>query len=156
MNIIKIVSGGQTGADRGGLDAAIDCKVPHGGWCPKDRRAEDGRVPGRYKLTETHKIHYLHRTEKNVKDSDATIIFTKGNATGGSLKTISFARKHKKPWRHIDITHEDDYIIDILSRWLSTLSDNVILNIAGSRESKVPGIEKRVAKLVKQMIQTQE
>lgn len=50
--IIKIVSGGQTGADRGGLDTAIHCDLSHGGWCPKGRIAEDGVVPVEYSLHE--------------------------------------------------------------------------------------------------------
>ena len=47
--IKKIVSGGQTGADRAGLDAAIECGVEYGGWLPKGRTAEDGILPAGYK-----------------------------------------------------------------------------------------------------------
>src|SRR5450759_2908555 len=103
MPIIKIVSGGQTGADRGGLDAAIHCKIPHGGWCPQGRRAVDGVIPGKYLLQETASSDYLHRNEANVTDSDATLIFTIGKLSGGSLKTMEFAQKHKKPVLHINI-----------------------------------------------------
>lgn len=46
--ITKIISGGQTGADRGGLDVAIRHGIPHGGWCPKGRKAEDGVIPDKY------------------------------------------------------------------------------------------------------------
>jgi len=49
----KIVSGGQTGADRGALNAAIKSGLPYSGWCPKGRLAEDGTIPERYRLTET-------------------------------------------------------------------------------------------------------
>ncbi|MCC6355238.1 MAG: putative molybdenum carrier protein [Verrucomicrobiae bacterium] len=92
--IEKIVSGGQTGADRAALDAAIALGIPHGGWCPKGRRAEDGRIPGRYRLAETPGANYLQRTEWNVRDSDGTVLFTLGKAaTGGSRKTIEIARR---------------------------------------------------------------
>jgi hypothetical protein len=50
---MKIVSGGQTGVDRAALDWAIQRGIPHGGWCPRGRRAEDGRIPERYRLRET-------------------------------------------------------------------------------------------------------
>ena len=49
----KIVSGGQTGVDRAALDVAMQMGIETGGWCPKDRRAEDGRIPEHYQLTET-------------------------------------------------------------------------------------------------------
>ena len=72
----KIVSGGQTGADRAGLDFAIAHGIPHGGWCPKGRKAEDGTIPERYGLSETSRADYLQRTEANVRESDGTVIFT--------------------------------------------------------------------------------
>src|SRR5687768_10043060 len=82
-----IISGGQTGADRAALDAAMVCGVPHGGWCPNGRTAEDGPLPECYLLTETAGASYLARTEKNVKDSDGTLIFTMGLLSGGSART---------------------------------------------------------------------
>lgn len=72
MTITRIVSGGQTGADRAGLDAAIHCRLPHGGWCPKGRRAEDGTIPAKYQLRETPSKDYLARTEANVVDPNAS------------------------------------------------------------------------------------
>ena len=70
----KIVSGGQTGADRAALDWAMAHGVPHGGWCPAGRLAEDGVIDMRYSLKETPQPEYLQRTEWNVRDSDATLI----------------------------------------------------------------------------------
>jgi len=71
---MKIISGGQTGVDRGALDAAIGLGIPHGGWCPRGRLAEDGPIPARYVLSETDSPEYWLRTEQNVSDSDATLI----------------------------------------------------------------------------------
>jgi hypothetical protein len=76
MRLIKIISGGQTGADRGALDAAIARGVSHGGWCPKGRRAEDGVISERYRLIETASHAYEHRTVANIENSDATLIIT--------------------------------------------------------------------------------
>ncbi len=64
---LKIVSGGQTGADRAALDFAIAHGIPQGGWCPKGRKAEDGPIPDRYQLKETPSDNYAQRTEWNVR-----------------------------------------------------------------------------------------
>ena len=151
MSITKIVSGGQTGADRGGLDAAIDCNIPYGGWCPKGRRSEDGTIPDKYQLQETKSASYVPRTEANVVDSDATLIFTFGKLAGGSLRTMEFAKKHKKPVLHIAI---DEYskndTVHFIRRWFEgditkpTPPSNCVMNIAGQRESKAPGIQDMV------------
>jgi len=74
--IEKIVSGGQTGADRAALDWAITHGIPHGGWCPKGRRAEDGPMDGRYQLQKTPTANYVQRTEWNARDSDDTVVFS--------------------------------------------------------------------------------
>jgi len=154
MPITKIVSGGQTGADRGGLDAAIYCHVPHGGWCPKGRKAEDGTIPSKYQLQETRSRDYRRRTEDNVIDSDATIVFTLGPLWGGSLLTIEFAHGHEKPWLHIDVDrlNREKAVMQIVD-WLEGQGDyehdeyvaqppkECVLNVAGNRESKADGIQ---------------
>jgi hypothetical protein len=94
----KIISGGQTGADRMALDFAIWHEIPHGGWCPKGRKAEDGPLAAKYLLTETPSSNYLQRTKWNVRDSDGSVIFSIAQElTAGSKKTIEFAIKHNKP-----------------------------------------------------------
>ena len=140
MAIKSIVSGGQTGADRGGLKAALHCNVPHGGWCPMGRKSEDGRIPDSYRLKEMSSADYLKRTEQNVIDSDVTVIFTLGEPTGGSLKTIDYAKKHKKPWLHIDVDRlSRKEMATAIVAWVA--DKNHVLNVAGSRESKADGIE---------------
>ncbi|HPA21544.1 MAG TPA: putative molybdenum carrier protein [Verrucomicrobiae bacterium] len=137
--IEKLVSGGQTGADRAALDAAIALGLSHGGWCPKGRRAEDGTIPDRYALTETPGASYLQRTEWNVRDSDGTVVFTLGKAaSGGSRKTIAIARVLGKPCLHIARDARGDaaaLLRDFIGRHRVA-----VLNVAGSRESKEPGI----------------
>lgn len=161
MPIIKIISGGQTGADRGGLEAAICCNVLHGGWCPKARRAEDGKIPDKYQVQETDSADYLRRTEANVVDSDATIIFTTGKLTGGSLRTMEFAQKHKKPVMRIDIgEYSRQEAVHWILRWLEgdvakpTPPKNCALNVAGSRESKSPGIQEKVKAIMVDLLKS--
>jgi putative molybdenum carrier protein len=137
-----IVSGGQTGADRGGLDAALELGVPHHGWCPRGRRAEDGIIPAQYQLIECKEEGYSLRTELNVADSHGTIIFTCGPLNGGSYKTWEFAEKQGKPYLWIDLTIPGDYTTNILT-FIAQYSIRV-LNVAGNRESKSPGIHLRV------------
>lgn len=142
MGITKIISGGQTGADRAGLDVAIWHNFPHGGWCPKGRRAEDGAIGGQYQLTEAPSANYLQRTEWNVRDTDGTIVFTLAkHVTGGSLKTIAFAKMHKKPCLHINRGH---YQPEVEVQEFIKAHGIKLLNIAGSRESKEPGINEWV------------
>src|ERR1039458_1695846 len=98
----KIVSGGQTGADRAALNFAIAHRIPHGGWCPAGRLAEDGSIDARYSLKETPSACYLQRTEWNVRDSDGTVVFSiEAKLTGGSKKTVTLAHKHRKPVLHL-------------------------------------------------------
>src|SRR5260221_13349632 len=95
MKLVKIVSGGQTGADRAALDWALAHNVECGGWCPKGRKPEDRPIHPKYPLKETPSATYIRRTEWNVRDSDATVLFSIGSTlTGGSRRTMEFARKH--------------------------------------------------------------
>jgi Circularly permutated YpsA SLOG family len=102
MTLTKLISGGQTGADRAALDWAIFRDVPHGGWCPKGRKAEDSTITARYELEEIKTANYLERTKCNVIESDGTIIFTmSARLAGGSKRTADFAKRHGKPWLHL-------------------------------------------------------
>lgn len=136
----KVISGGQTGVDRAGLDAAALLGFALGGWCPRGRRAEDGRVPDQYPLVEMDTDDYKVRTEKNVVESDATLIIKQGWKTPGTSYTISTAQKHGKPCRVIDIKDGCDYIS--MADWLRN-NRVVTLNVAGPRESTRPGIYAR-------------
>ena len=96
MMIKKLISGAQTGADRAALDFAINNDIPHGGWVPRGRKAEDGVIPDRYHVKETPEPEYSRRTALNVMDSDGTLIFSHGPLTGGSALTEKLARKYNK------------------------------------------------------------
>ncbi len=140
----KIVSGGQTGVDRAALDAAIALGIDHGGWCPLGRRAEDGRIPAVYQLVETESADYKVRTERNVIDSDGTLILARGPLSGGTLLTRAFAEERGKPCLTIDLLQLANDVrrrqaVDEVCRWLQS-HGVTILNVAGPRESQNPGI----------------
>ncbi len=148
--IAKIVSGGQSGVDRAGLDAALACVVAIGGWCPNARRAEDGAIPERYPLIETQADDYATRTLWNVRDSDATLILGAEPLSGGTAMTAEFAGDLARPCLIVDPASTDARAI--AARWLA--QHNVaVLNIAGPRESKQPGIYKLAFAFVSELIE---
>lgn len=141
----KIISGGQTGADRGALDAALGAGVPVGGWCPKGRRSEDGKIPTKYPLKETWTTGYLPRTVANVHDADGTLVFTLGPLTPGSRLTLKYAKQAKRSTLRVNFAKESPAMAaDRVEAWLR-LHPIRVLNVAGSRESKAPGIGALVA-----------
>jgi hypothetical protein len=146
---ITIISGGQTGADRAALDFAIECGIAHGGWCPRGRLAEDGAIPSRYALRETPSRRYAERTEWNVRDSDATVVFTIAPiVSGGTSLTLACARRLGKPALHLSrdalaAQHGDSQSTSAgASLLLALLDENNVrtLNVAGPRASQEPEI----------------
>lgn len=150
---LLVVSGGQTGADRGGLDAARSMGIPHRGWCPKGRRAEDGRIPQHYNMIETESSDYPLRTELNVFDSNATLIFVEDRRrpSGGSRLTVDLCQMHHKPFEVVEAFQNDHLIVGYLVRFLSE-KKAWIINVAGSRESKVPGLQARVCAIMQEVL----
>jgi predicted Rossmann-fold nucleotide-binding protein len=144
----RIVSGGQTGADRAALDVALTFDIPHGGWIPRGRKTEDGPLPTKYKLKELTTTSYPKRTEQNVIDSDGTVIFTHGALTGGSKLTKKFAEKHNKPCLHIDLYEIPSHNVGLIIRaWMHEYKIEM-LNVAGSRDSKDPMIYRAVFDII--------
>jgi hypothetical protein len=149
---LKIISGGQTGADRAALDWAIKNGIPHGGWCPKGRKSEDGTIPTQYQLQEIPSRNPLQRTEWNVRDSDGTVIFTLGKRlSGNSFETLEFAIKHRKPYLHLSAVFKE-HAASELKRWMR---ENHIrmLNVAGPRASKEPVVAAFVISTFDQALQ---
>ncbi|MEN6449261.1 MAG: putative molybdenum carrier protein [Thermoguttaceae bacterium] len=134
---MKIISGGQTGVDRAALDAAMELGIDHGGWCPRGRLAEDGRIPDRYLLRETESAVYAVRTERNVVESDATLILYRGRVSGGTELTLRLARRYGRRYLAVDLDAKPDAAD--ARRWLDQ-NDVDTLNVAGPRESQSPGI----------------
>lgn len=135
VRIKKIVSGGQTGVDRAALDVAMALQIPCGGWCPRGRRAEDGRINERYPLAESDSRSYSSRTIQNVIDSDGTLVLTMGRLSGGTLLTKNAAGKRRKPCLAVDLKQPPE--IAVVLEWLKEMEIGV-LNIAGPRASQAP------------------
>ena len=143
MALEKIISGGQTGVDRAALDAALASDFLCGGWAPLGREAEGGIIPQHYPLDECGQSGTEERTRLNVRDSDATLILTKGaDSTAlvdGTGLTIEWAAKLSKPYLVVDLGQPADP--DGVAEWLQG-TGILVLNIAGPRESTAPGIYK--------------
>lgn len=143
---VTIVSGGQTGVDRAALDFALEHGLPHAGWCPQGRRAEDGPLAPCYQLEETPSHRYSQRTKWNIRDSDATVVFTVAREPqGGTALTLDVARNTGKPVMHLArdaeamgptasaIRRQAERLCEFLQA-----HDVTTLNVAGPRESQEP------------------
>jgi hypothetical protein len=135
----RIVSGGQTGVDRGALDGALGFGFPCGGWCPMGRLAEDGPIPERYPVVELAGGDYRARTRKNVQDADGTLILAFGAPKGGTLETLRDCLRFGKP--HLILDASAVPAGDAAGQALLFVRENAIrvLNVAGPRESGWPG-----------------
>lgn len=148
-----VVSGGQTGVDRAAWDAAIELGLPIGGWVPKGRLAEDGTIALRYGgLRESDSTDPAVRTRLNVRDSDATLIISRGPLTGGSMLTFREAVRLGRPVLHIDLssTSPTDAIARI-REWLLKVRPET-LNVAGPRASGDPGIGELTAAVLREAL----
>ncbi|MFY9975030.1 MAG: putative molybdenum carrier protein [Chromatiaceae bacterium] len=140
-----VVSGGQTGVDRGALAAALELGLAVGGWCPAGRRAEDGAIPDSFPLQETPSSDYPERTDWNVRDSDATLILHRGPLSGGTRLTAELARHRGRPLLCRDLQGPLDPAE--IAHWLH-LNRVRVLNCAGPRESQAPGITEQARSLL--------
>lgn len=138
-----IVSSGQSGAYRGGLDASIHCRLRHGGWCPKGRRSDDGIVPVKYQLHVASLDDLAYCREVNVADSDVTLVFTYGQPQGEALLTVQSAQRLRKPHLHVDLNSgagRKEQVGRII-RWIqASCAGACIVNVAGQLESEAFGI----------------
>ena len=159
LNEIKIVSGGQAGVDRGGLQAAMDMGLAWGGWAPKGWRSEDGTIPPLYRanMKENASANYLVRTRRNVADSHATLIVTNAYPlSGGTLKTRLFCEEMMRS--HFVVSLDEADAVGKVQRWLAQFFAQghplpFVLNVAGPRESKAGGIQKRTRRFLTEVLQ---
>ncbi len=134
--------------DRAALDVALELGIPAGGWCPKGRRADDGRIPDQYPLQEASSSEYPVRTQLNVEDSDGTLILFRATPLGGTALTIKLAKRLKKPYLLIDLGRGED--AEKVLEWLAEHNIQV-LNVAGPREREAPGIHDEAAEFLRQL-----
>jgi hypothetical protein len=145
---MKVISGGQAGVDRAALDAALEVGLAIGGWCPRNRWAEDGPIPHRYPLYETRSEDVAVRTQRNVECSTATLVLTRGAPMGGTRLTCEIARSMRRPLLIVDLTDRDEDPADTIIAWLRKEKPRV-LNVAGPRESGAPGIAEQTKTLLR-------
>jgi hypothetical protein len=154
----RLVSGGQTGADRAALDVAVLLGIPYGGWCPRGGRAEDfpeppGLLRAYPELVETPMTDSTVRTEWNVRDSDATLLLTDrpDSLSGGTALTRELATRLDRP---VLATSTGD--VEAVRSWLHELCEQstqpLVLNVAGPRESKEPGLYAAAKRLLEQVL----
>lgn len=146
-----IYSGGQTGVDRAAIDFALKNNIPCGGWCPKGRLAEDGKIPENYPLRETMTTSYSYRTELNVRDSNGTLVIYSGPLSNGSELTINKAKDMNKPLMLIDLDNTGEMLKKNFLGWIKK-NHIIVLNIAGPRASSNPGIYLRTMKLLEEIM----
>jgi hypothetical protein len=154
MPLRKLISGGQTGVDRAPLDVAIRLSIPHGGWCPAGRWAEDGPIDARYRLAETPSPDPAERTAWNVRDANATLILTLGPPTGGADLTRRLALEAKHPLLILDLAATPaPEAAHAISAWLAATPIEC-LNIAGPRASEAEGVYARAFAVLKAAFHT--
>lgn len=152
LRVKRVLSGGQTGVDRAALDAARACGLGLSGWCPRGRRAEDGRIPDDYPLVETRTADYRERTRRNVLASDATLVLTRGDPTGGTAYTLAIARRARKPYLLVDLDQAP--IVEQVRVWLAAQRVES-LNVAGPRESMQPGIYAQARAFLQRLLEAE-
>jgi hypothetical protein len=150
---LTILSGGQTGADRAALDAALAAGAACGGWCPEGRRAEDGVIPARYPVKELLGAGYRGRTLANVRDSDGTAIFYFRRPSAGTELTLWHCIDERKPYLLIDSAELS--AARAAERLREFIADHAIrrLNVAGPRASGVPTIHAYVYAALRDLLQ---
>jgi hypothetical protein len=159
LALLKIISGGQTGVDRGALDSALALGVSCGGWCPAGRLAEDGTIPERYPLAELANAGYAERTARNVADSDGTLVISNGEPIGGTRETVDRCIEMRKPHLAIDckrmqINQAVELALEFSGGLLSTrLGMTTTLNVAGPRASQWPAGHQFARQIVSRVLQ---
>jgi hypothetical protein len=146
--LYKIISGGQTGADAGGLIAGWRMGILTGGTAPDNFKTQLGPNP----LLETFGLRpggdYNQRTKTNILDSDGTVVIGVDLTSPGSRLTINTAKKLGKPVLTLDIRNLMEVLpagneFDSLAivrqhgvRLFEFIVENQIgiLNVAGNRE----------------------
>lgn len=154
MGLLKIISGGQTGVDRGALDAALARGFPCGGWCPPGRMAEDGVIPDSYPLTEMKRGGYLERTIQNVIDADGTAVIHFGGLEGGTAQTVLHCKRCRKPYLLIDAEKISvSQAVAAIAAFVMSYAV-AVLNVAGPRQSKAPGAHAYAFEVISRLLET--
>ena len=134
--IKKMISGGQIGAEQAALDVAIKLGVSHSGWIQKGRRTQSWTLPEKYQLKEMDTASFKGRIERNVTDSDGTLIISHGSLAGGADYSREMTVKHNRPCLHINLRETPGFFAaSTINTW--ALENSIeVLNVTGSRSSE--------------------
>lgn len=150
--LTRIISGGQTGVDRGALDAALASGFPCGGSCPLGRRAEDGAIPERYPLTEIDSASYPARTRQNAADADGTLVIFFGGLSGGTAETLRICQALGRPVLTVDGSAKTPELAAVEAMAFVAQNAIAVLNVAGPRESSHAGAAQYARAVVRMML----
>lgn len=116
----KIISSGRTGVELAGLDVAVKLGIAHGGWTPRGLRNEHGPLPERYGLQEVPALGFKHAMEQNIKNSDGTLLVTKGHKTTETRFAVETALSHQRQLLHLDLSQYSSFeAASLASSWVS-------------------------------------
>jgi len=166
----KIISCGQTDADRAALDTAIKFNLDHGGWVSFKSQREAGDFFDQENLTKmerepsqkngekesylkrVERESYLKRSEENIVNSGGTLIISSGVLSGSSLMTRKTASRLNKPWCHIDLMDLDEFEGAVILHGFVADHNLEVLNIAGQRAAHDPFIYRSVKSIIETVI----
>ena len=148
--IVKLISGGQSGADRGAMDAARDCGMPLGGWCPAGGWAEDlPEPPGVLalypELLETPSSDVAQRTEWVIRDASCCVVLNTRERGTSRGTDIGYALYEKYGTPHFEIVLDGETTVEEQVQsaiaWLRALEDDaIVIGAGGPRASEYPGV----------------
>jgi putative molybdenum carrier protein len=148
----KIISGLQTGVDRAALDVCLENSFPCGGWCPKCRMAEDGVLSEDYPIISSSRDERF-ATEENILDSDGTLVITRGRPVGMTALSSVLAKRRGKYSLVLDVLRvaNNETAVAIINKWIEE-NRIEILNIAGPKESRYPGMYITTRVIIEQLL----
>jgi hypothetical protein len=151
----KIISGCQPGVETAALDAALKLDIPHAGWAYKRKRAEDGVLPEQYNLKTVDVPSYHSRLEKNIIDSDGTVILTHGQLIIGSKIIKEFAKKHNKSCLYVDLTECSlNHAISSIRKWI-TNNEIEAVYFTGSKAVGESNVYEETARIIEGILRVE-
>jgi hypothetical protein len=143
----KIISSGRTGVEMAGLDVAVKLGITHGGWAPRGMRNAQGPLPEQYGLQEVSALGFRYAMEKNIIDSDGTLLVTRGRTSIETRFAVETALSHQRQLLHLDLSQYSTFeAASLASSWIA-LQRIKKLFISGPSEepdSKVYDLTKKV------------
>ncbi len=134
--INKIISAGLAEVEQAALDVAIKVDIPHSGWIPNGHKDEDRSLLEKYKLKEIPASSDFEHTEKNILDSEGTLVISRGKLSGEASLLQNMTDKRNRPFLHIDLDSASDFFVSqTISAWI-TENRIKILHVAGPGVSK--------------------